>query len=330
MKSFDNTASQVISVAIAGINDAPVLTSNAPKLIPINQTQTNTNNIGQTVASFIGTSITDADNGASTGIAVISSTSTNGNWQYNLGSGWFNFGSVSSSSALLLRDTDLIRFAPSGTNLSNPTFTYRAWDQTSGTAGSKVNITTTGSTSAFSTASDTASIAVGTQQTGGKGNDILTGNDGPDYLDGGSGNDTLIGGSGNDTLIGGTGADVLTGGTGNNTFVYNSLSDSLLSGYDWIKDLQIGADKIDGPFAVSAANVAKLGAVASLKQSDISAVLTNNNFKAFGAATFTFGTGSNVRTFLALNNDNTGFSQTTDAIMEITGYSGNLSNLAIV
>ncbi|WP_305852048.1 ExeM/NucH family extracellular endonuclease [Tolypothrix sp. PCC 7910] len=330
VKSFDNTASQVISVAIAGINDAPVLTSNAPKLIPINQTQTNTNNIGQTVASFIGTSITDADNGASTGIAVISSTSTNGNWQYNLGSGWFNFGSVSSSSALLLRDTDLIRFAPSGTNLSNPTFTYRAWDQTSGTAGSKVNITTTGSTSAFSTASDTASIAVGTQQTGGKGNDILTGNDGPDYLDGGSGNDTLIGGSGNDTLIGGTGADVLTGGTGNNTFVYNSLSDSLLSGYDWIKDLQIGADKIDGPFAVSAANVAKLGAVASLKQSDISAVLTNNNFKAFGAATFTFGTGSNVRTFLALNNDNTGFSQTTDAIMEITGYSGNLSNLAIV
>ncbi|MEH1900379.1 bluetail domain-containing putative surface protein [Nostoc sp.] len=51
---------------------------------------------------------------------------------------------------------------------------------------------------------------------------------------------------------------------------------------------------------------------------------------ARGAATFTFGTGNNRQTFLALNDNINGFSALTDAVIEITGYKGNLTNLAIV
>ena len=37
-----------------------------------------------------------------------------------------------------------------------------------------------------------------------------------------------------------------------------------------------------------------------------------------------------ARTFLALNDATAGFSATTDGILEITGYSGSLANLAVV
>jgi hypothetical protein len=35
------------------------------------------------------------------------------------------------------------------------------------------------------------------------------------------------------------------------------------------------------------------------------------------------------RTFLALNDSNAGFAASTDAILEITGFSGNLDNLQV-
>ena len=43
-----------------------------------------------------------------------------------------------------------------------------------------------------------------------------------------------------------------------------------------------------------------------------------------------FGSGATARTFLALNDGTAGFLATTDAIVEITGYSGSLANLAVV
>jgi Ca2+-binding RTX toxin-like protein len=169
---------------------------------------------------------------------------------------------------------------------------------------------------------------------GGAGNDNLTGGDGNDTLNGGAGNDVLNGGNGNDTLIGGTGADLLTGGAGMDTFRL-ALADSLLGdavtpGYDRITDLVIGTDRIDGPSAVSAANLRELGTVSALTQAGISAVLTTATFVRNGAATFSFVDGGATRTFVALNNGTAGFSSTTDAIIEITNYSGSLTNLAVV
>jgi hypothetical protein len=52
----------------------------------------------------------------------------------------------------------------------------------------------------------------------------------------------------------------------------------------------------------------------------ISAKLTAANFGTNSAAQFTFGT----RSFVAINDGTGGFSQTTDAIFEITGLTGIL------
>ena len=76
------------------------------------------------------------------------------------GGGWTAAGAVSDASALLLRSTDSLRFVPDGQNADSATVTYRAWDQTSGTEGTKVDASTNGGTTAFSTATDTASITV--------------------------------------------------------------------------------------------------------------------------------------------------------------------------
>ncbi|AUB39999.1 Ca2+-binding protein, RTX toxin-related [Nostoc flagelliforme CCNUN1] len=161
-------------------------------------------------------------------------------------------------------------------------------------------------------------------------NDKISGKNGNDQLFGLAGNDKLVGGNGNDILNGGAGNDILTGGNGADKFVFNSLSDSLLSGFDRITDLNIGEDKIDGLNALSAANLVQLGTVASLNIVDIQQVLTTTAFVTEAAATFTFGTGNNRRTFLALNDNTNGFSALTDGVIEISGYKGNLTNLAIV
>ena len=67
---------------------------------------------------------------------------------------------MSDASALLLRDTDRLRFVPDTLNADSASITFRAWDQTSGTAGSRVDASTNGGITSFSTATETASITV--------------------------------------------------------------------------------------------------------------------------------------------------------------------------
>ncbi len=59
-----------------------------------------------------------------------------------------------------------------------------------------------------------------------------------DLLYGGAGNDTLVGGLGNDYLDGGAGADIMEGGQGDDTYIVNSVNDSILEragqGYDTV------------------------------------------------------------------------------------------------
>ncbi|MBF0171486.1 MAG: hypothetical protein HQK87_10450, partial [Nitrospinae bacterium] len=154
-----SVATDTATITVTAVNDAPVLTAIAPNLIPISEDATA--NAGQTVASFLGTSVADVDAGATQGIAITSLTPGNGTWQYDTGGGWTDVGVVSATSALLLRSTDSIRFVPDGSNATGGTLTYRAWDQTSGAAGSKVDAsTTTGGSSAFSAATDTVAITV--------------------------------------------------------------------------------------------------------------------------------------------------------------------------
>ncbi|WP_028445790.1 DUF4347 domain-containing protein, partial [Chitinimonas koreensis] len=155
-----STATDTVAIAVTAVNDAPVLTPAAPTLTGIDEDATT--NAGQTVASILGSSVTDVDPDTA-GIAIEGLVSGNGTWQYSLdgGTSWSAVGTVSANSALLLRSTDLVRFVPNGVNGTSASFDYRAWDASAGTAGNKVDASVTGGTTAFSTAGDTASITVG-------------------------------------------------------------------------------------------------------------------------------------------------------------------------
>ena len=156
-----------------------------------------------------------------------------------------------------------------------------------------------------------------------------TGNSLNNVLTGNNGSNVLVGGDGSDTLIGGTGADTLTGSTGADSFRF-ALADSRFVAFDRITDFTIGTDILDGPTAVTAASLRELGSVSALTATAIASVLTTANFARNGAATFSFGAGQTVRTFLALNDGTAGYSSTSDGLVEITGFTGALANLAVI
>lgn len=154
-----STGTAQAGLTVLSVNDAPVLTPTAPVLTGLHASDIA--NGGQTVASMVGHSITDVDNGALEGIAITGLTSGNGTWQYSLnGTAWTDIGVVASSSALLLGANHHVRFVPDGSSSTGASLTYRAWDQTSGVAGDKFDATIAGGASAFSSATDSATIAV--------------------------------------------------------------------------------------------------------------------------------------------------------------------------
>jgi Ca2+-binding RTX toxin-like protein len=153
--------------------------------------------------------------------------------------------------------------------------------------------------------------------TGNAANNILTGN---------TANNTLNGGAGNDTLIGGAGKDTLTGGTGTDRFVFTSLADSLLAGYDVISDYTIG-EQIDAPPTVAAVVLnTSSGIAASLAAADISSAL--GVFAANTAKAFTV-TGQSG-TFLAFNDATAAFNAATDSIVQLSGYNISAANTVTI
>ncbi|WFU16380.1 VCBS domain-containing protein [Bradyrhizobium sp. CB3481] len=153
------TVSRTLDVTITGTNDAPVLTALQPSLAPI--TEDAPASTGQTIASFLGASITDVDHGAVQGIAITSTTGGHGHWEYSTdGTTFVAFPSVSTTAALLLASTDLIRYVPDGGNGEAATITYLAWDQTTGTSGTTADVSLAGGSTAFSVVSDTATVIV--------------------------------------------------------------------------------------------------------------------------------------------------------------------------
>jgi Ca2+-binding RTX toxin-like protein len=159
--------------------------------------------------------------------------------------------------------------------------------------------------------------------TGNAGNNVLTGN---------GANNTLDGGAGNDILTGGLGKDTLTGGLGVDRFDYRTLADSVFSNFDVITGFN--ATTGNDLFLVSTARsgFSNAGSVTALNTAGIAAKLTTAAFTANSAAQFTFGTGTNTRTFVAINDGTSGFNATTDAIIEVTGLTGTLglNNFTIV
>ncbi len=211
--TIDGTA-DTITITITPANDAPVLdNSGAPTLTAINEdagdddgsgadgdddATNNANNTGTSIADLVTDgSITDVDGSAVEAIAVTNMDNTNGVWQYSTdnGSSWTNFSGVTGSSvdiesASVLLDgtltgasTNLIRFVPDADYNGTATITYRAWDKSSGSVGSTADTSTNGGTTAFSSATEDATLTINSV------NDeptlTATGED-PDFTEGGS------------------------------------------------------------------------------------------------------------------------------------------------
>ncbi|MGL5096593.1 MAG: ELWxxDGT repeat protein, partial [Planctomycetia bacterium] len=146
-------------------NKSPVFATNFKvNLRPIMTTR------GLSVSALLGTkrtrgagdrATTDAP-GSRRGIALTQLRTAGGRFEYRLGGRgpWrpVNPLRVGGTSALLLRENDRVRFKP-GPAAGRLQLQYRAWDQTSGSAGRFVNAARGGGSSAFSTARKAVALA---------------------------------------------------------------------------------------------------------------------------------------------------------------------------
>jgi len=160
-----NTDTQTVTATVTGVNDAPSLSDTSVTLSPIDEdtpAPTGSSN-GAVVSSLVSlASNVDDPEDNTPGIALTSATGSDGTWHYYDGSTWQTVGSVSDSNALLLTDTDRIAFEPDQdfNGVVDPAVTFRAWDQTRASAGTRVDTTTNGKTTAYSSSTDTASLTV--------------------------------------------------------------------------------------------------------------------------------------------------------------------------
>ena len=119
-----------------------------------------------------------------------------------------------------------------------------------------------------------------------------------------------------------------------------ALADSLLTttnttnfSGDTITDYAFGSDVVDGPTAVSAANMSRftLAALDTYTDASISAALSTNlsAWAANRSALVTYGAGATAQTFLVLGNAFAGYQTSGDAVIRLQ-YTGTLASFAIV
>ncbi|CAK0761027.1 hypothetical protein CCP2SC5_280011 [Azospirillaceae bacterium] len=156
----------ITAVAENAINNAPVLSGSGQALSSIIENPAT--NSGTQVSTILGSTATDIDS-PNIGIAVTGATNINGFYQYSIdnGTSWQTISNASVGSALLLNNTDYVRFVPNinfaGINTGN--ITFKAWDESFGSHGGVGDTTAAaggyggaGSNSQFS--SETASAAI--------------------------------------------------------------------------------------------------------------------------------------------------------------------------
>jgi len=103
--------------------------------------------------------VVDVD-GDAPGIAL-TGLGADGTWYYSLdGAAWQTVPAASDASALLLAPDARLAFVPANNFNGASSLTFRAWDGSSGSNGSVATTQPAGGTSAYSVASDTASITV--------------------------------------------------------------------------------------------------------------------------------------------------------------------------
>ena len=161
------------TVTYTAVNDAPVLDAGAlPVLTAVAEDAgAPVGAVGTLVSSLVDLNppaggldnVTDPD-GSGLGIAVTAAATANGAWFYSVdnGASWSALGAVSDSSARLLAADAGTRlyFQPAADFDGDATITFRAWDRSSGSNGGLADSSVNGGSTAFSTATDTASVDV--------------------------------------------------------------------------------------------------------------------------------------------------------------------------
>jgi VCBS repeat-containing protein len=151
-----SVAEGTATLIVEPVNDAPVIDRNiVPPLRSI--AEDNTRSWG-TPVWMLCLGISDVDQPSKRGLAITAAGAGNGRWEYTLDEGvsWHALGSVSSSSALLLPSNgnhSRVRFIPNKDWNGTVGLGYFAWDQTEGSAGQRVDVSSTksrGGRTAFS------------------------------------------------------------------------------------------------------------------------------------------------------------------------------------
>jgi hypothetical protein len=144
------------------VNNRPT-NPGAVALPAINEDTPSASIAGVLVSTIVTASGSTDPDGNTLGIAVTAAGNANGQWEYstNAGANWLALTSVSAASARLLAPAHLIRFVPNSNFNSQigptPSIDFKAWDQTSGTAGSTGD-TTSGNAYSLSAAQATQSV----------------------------------------------------------------------------------------------------------------------------------------------------------------------------
>ena len=147
-------------LSVLPVNDAPVLdttfdpvlrSTTQGALIPAST------RVGDLLAG-----VTDVDEGALRGMAVLAASNYWGNWQYSLDAGatWSNMDEPTKEEARLLPASARVRFQPEPDFTGTVKLWFHAWDQTQGVAGGTLSVVNTPSTGSISTAWDSAVLSV--------------------------------------------------------------------------------------------------------------------------------------------------------------------------
>jgi len=155
--------SGTVTITVDGQNTAPGL-AGANALVDILEDAASNN--GTLVSALIAGQVSDTDTSALAGIAVTAVDNTDGTWQYTTdgGSNWMSFGAPDATAARLLAADALsaVRFVPNAHwyGTVGAGITIRAWDRSTGVAGSTADTSINGGASAYSTATASASVVV--------------------------------------------------------------------------------------------------------------------------------------------------------------------------
>lgn len=156
--------SDVANFEVTAANDAPILDPTRTAMFTLQPAglPDNPGPVGDFVSTIIGTAISDIDLASPKGIAITKLTLGNGEWQYRLtGPGnipWRPIPAVSGADPFLLRSIDRIRFKADPTFVGTKSVSYRAWDQSAGTAGTSLS---TAGQNCFSIAIGSSLLTIG-------------------------------------------------------------------------------------------------------------------------------------------------------------------------